>query len=238
MQIGFNIWNKITEIKIKNDVYIFFFFASILIYIKKYFPEKMHFFINWLNENSISIKFVKRSENLMNNNMNYNFNPKSSDIIKLLNQINDNIKFSSELQNLILFSLCEYDIYGKYNKFIIILACAIINIYNSSKKIEFEKNSIKNDLLNSIKTFNIIDLKELENCTNEIINLLNREDDCDIDNEEYLNKCLTSSSSHNSINQIFSDFEDDINNEENNKIEVNEKSDTKNNNIIFKRERK
>jgi len=224
MQIGFYIWNKITEKKIKNDIYIFFFCACILIYIKKYFPEKLQFFINWLDNNNICINIVKQAENLISNNMNYNFCQRSSDIIKLLNQINDNIQISSELKNLILFSLCEYCIYGKYNKFIIILACCIINIYSSSKKIEIEKNSIKEDLLNSIKTFNIINLKELENCINDIINSINRDDDCEMNDEEYLNKCLTSSSSHSSLKQIFSDFEDDTNiNEENNKIEENEK---------------
>lgn len=233
MQIGFNVWNKIIDKKIKNDIYIFFFSASILIYIKRFFPEKIEFFITWLNEHNICIKFVKLSENLINENINCNFYPKSSDVIKLLNQINNNIQFSLELQNLILFSLCEYDIYGKYNKFIIILACSIINIYSSSKKMENEKNSIKNDLIESLKKFNIFNLKELENCINEIINLLNREDDYESDSDEYFNNCLTSSSSHSSLNQFFSNLDEDINNND-----EMENFDTKNNNIINNNEKK
>ncbi len=186
MQIGFSVWNKITYNQIKNKIYIFFFCASVLIYIKTYLPEKVQNFSNWLNDQNICIYYVKFSEKLIYENMNNIFYPKSLDIIQLLNQINDNIQLSSNLKNLILFSLMEYDIYGKYNKFIIILACSIINLY-SSQKMENEKNSIITDLINSIKQFNVINLKELENCIKDIINLLNN-DDGNNDNEYTKNK--------------------------------------------------
>ena len=189
MQIGFSVWNKITYNQIKNKIYIFFFCASVLIYIKTYLPEKVQNFSNWLNDQNICIYYVKFSEKLIYENMNNIFYPKSLDIIQLLNQINDNIQLSSNLKNLILFSLMEYDIYGKYNKFIIILACSIINLY-SSQKMENEKNSIITDLINSIKQFNVINLKELENCIKDIINLLNN-DDGNNDNEYTKNKNIT-----------------------------------------------
>ena len=186
MQIGFSVWNKITYNQIKNKIYIFFFCASVLIYIKTYLPEKVQNFSNWLNDQNICIYYVKFSEKLIYENMNNIFYPKSLDIIQLLNQINDNIQLSSNLKNLILFSLMEYDIYGKYNKFIIILACSIINLY-SSQKMENEKNSIITDLINSIKQFNVINIKELDNCIKDIINLLNN-DDGNNDNEYTKNK--------------------------------------------------
>ena len=186
MQIGFSVWNKITYNQFKYKIYIFFFCASVLIYIKTYLPEKVQNFSNWLNDQNICIYYVKFSEKLIYENMNNIFYPKSLDIIQLLNQINDNIQLSSNLKNLILFSLMEYDIYGKYNKFIIILACSIINLY-SSQKMENEKNSIITDLINSIKQFNVINLKELEICIKEIINLLNN-DDGNNDNEYTKNK--------------------------------------------------
>ena len=190
MQIGFSVWNKITYNQIKNKIYIFFFCASVLIYIKIYLPEKVQNFSNWLNDQNICIYYVKFCEKLIYENMNNIFYPKSLDIIQLLNQINDNIQLSSNLKNLILFSLMEYDIYGKYNKFIIILACSIINLYSFSQKMENEKNSIITDLINSIKQFNVINLKELENCIKDIINLLNN-DDGNNDNEYTKNKNIT-----------------------------------------------
>jgi len=215
MQIGFFIWNKISDHKIKNEIYIFFFSACFLINIKAYFPEKKNFFINWLNEHEIPLKFVKWAEKIIKNNMNNNTNLNSSEIVKLLNQINNNIQFSPELKDLILFSLCEYNIYGKFNKFTIILACSIINIYYSQNKSDEEKISIKNDLINFFKNYNIINLNDLENCINEIIKLLNKEENYDSDDDEYLNNCLTTSSSHSSLNQIFSgydeNFEDNFN---------------------------
>ena len=222
MQIGFSVWNKITYNQIKNKIYIFFFCASVLIYIKTYFPDKVQNFNNWLNDQNICIYYVKFSEKLIYENMNNIFYPKSSDIIQLLNQINDNIQLSSNLKNLILFSLMEYDIYGKYNKFIIILACSIINLYSFSEKMENEKNSIKTDLINSIKQFNVINIKELENCIKDIINSLNNNDDNNDD--EYLNN-----SSNNSLNQLFSNFEN-TNNTNNNNISEIGNFDKKNNN--------
>ena len=136
--------------------------------------------------------------------------------------VKNNIYFSNNLMNkyidvvntFIIFSLSEYTIYNKYNHVIISLVCSIIGILYLND----DNNIIKeNDLINyqkiikeEILKLNIIKNKEIiEKCEKDILFQLENNLEEENDDEEIYSLALTRSSSCNSLNESFFNYDKD-----------------------------
>ena len=137
--------------------------------------------------NKIEKYFVKRAQFLIIKNSHWKFyrNNSSEIIYEIFN--NNNSEFQSTenektltinfINNLILFSLWDYTIFGKYEKTIIVLACILIVVSFSFQDFPIPQEIIEhnsNVMKNIIKNISFIDKNQVEKCANEIIALMKK----------------------------------------------------------------
>ena len=178
--------------------------------------------------NKIELNFVKRSELLIIKNSHWKFyrNNSSEIIYDIFN--NNNIKFQFQLtenektdiinfiNNLILFSLCDYSIFGKYEKTIIVLACILLVVSNPIQDFFIPQEIIEhnsNVMNNIIKNISFIDKNQVEKCSNEIMTLMKKKDVNDNDDEneedeEEISISFNSLENFSSVKEAFTEIDD------------------------------
>ena len=178
--------------------------------------------------NKIEKYFVKRAQFLIIKNSHWKFyrNNSSEIIYDIFN--NNNIEFQFQLtenektdiinfiNNLILFSLCDYSIFGKYEKTIIVLACILLVVSNPIEDFAIPQEIIEhnsNVMKNIIKNISFIDKNQVEKCANEIMTLMKKKDVNDNDDEneedeEEISISFNSLENFSSVKEAFKEIDD------------------------------
>ena len=215
--------------------------------------------------NKIEKYFVKRAQFLIIKNSHWKFyrNNSSEIIYEIFNNNNSEFQLTENektltinfINNLILFSLWDYTIFGKYEKTIIVLACILIVVSFSFQDFPIPQEIIEhnsNVMKNIIKNISFIDVNQVEKCTNEIIALMKKKDDVDDDenedNEEEISISFNSLENFSSVKEAFKEiddcsffsthysFEENAINDNNNNTDNNNNDNnynTENNNVDF-----
>ena len=216
--------------------------------------------------NKIEKYFVKRAQFLIIKNSHWKFyrNNSSEIIYEIFNNNNSEFQLTENektltinfINNLILFSLWDYTIFGKYEKTIIVLACILIVVSFSFQDFPIPQEIIEhnsNVMKNIIKNISFIDVNQVEKCTNEIIALMKKKDDVDDDenedDEEEISISFNSLENFSSVKEAFKEiddcsffsthysFEENAINDNNNNNTDNNNNDnnnnTENNNVDF-----
>ena len=215
--------------------------------------------------NKIEKYFVKRAQFLIIKNSHWKFyrNNSSEIIYEIFNNNNSEFQFTENektltinfINNLILFSLWDYTIFGKYEKTIIVLACILIVVSFSFQDFPIPQEIIEhnsNVMKNIIKNISFIDVNQVEKCTNEIIALMKKKDDVDDDenedDEEEISISFNSLENFSSVKEAFKEiddcsffsthysFEENAINDNNNNTDNNNNDNnynTENNNVDF-----
>ena len=175
--------------------------------------------------NKIELNFVKWAEFLIINNSHWKFyrNNSSEIIYEIFNNNNSEFQLTENektltinfINNLILFSLWDYTIFGKYEKTIIVLACILIVVSFSFQDFPIPQEIIEhnsNVMKNIIKNISFIDVNQVEKCTNEIIALMKKKDDVDDDenedDEEEISISFNSLENFSSVKEAFKEIDD------------------------------
>ena len=215
--------------------------------------------------NKIEKYFVKRAQFLIIKNSHWKFyrNNSSEIIYEIFNNNNSEFQLTENektltinfINNLILFSLWDYTIFGKYEKTIIVLACILIVVSFSFQDFPIPQEIIEhnsNVMKNIIKNISFIDVNQVEKCTNEIIALMKKKDDVDDDenedDEEEISISFNSLENFSSVKEAFKEiddcsffsthysFEENAINDNNNNTDNNNNDNnynTENNNVDF-----
>ncbi len=142
-----------------------------------------------------------------NNSMEFHFQLTENEKTDIINFIN----------NLILFSLYDYSIFGKYEKTIIVLACILLVVSNPIQDFAIPQEIIEhnsNVMKNIIKNISFIDNNQVEKCANEIIALMKKNEDVNVnddeneDDEEEISISFNSLENFSSVKEAFKEIDD------------------------------
>ena len=172
--------------------------------------------------NQIDLKFVKWANFLIIKNSRWKFyrNNSSEIIYEIFNNKefklteNEKNQIINFINDLILFSLWEYSIFGKYEKTIIVLACVLLVVSNPIQDFDIPKEIIEhncNEMKNIIKNINFIDKNQVQKCANEIVALMKKKEDVndeENDDEDEISISFNSLENFSSVKEAFTEIDD------------------------------
>ena len=172
--------------------------------------------------NQIDLKFVKWANFLIIKNSRWKFyrNNSSEIIYEIFNNKefklteNEKNQIINFINDLILFSLWEYSIFGKYEKTIIVLACVLLVVSNPIQDFDIPKEIIEhncNAMKNIIKNINFIDKNQVQKCANEIVALMKKKEDVndeDIHDVDEISISFNSLENFSSVKEAFTEIDD------------------------------